>query len=155
MNATTSPYYSRWETSRTILRRYASTDEREFLDLWGDPLVQRFSFIEDLSPTRTEQFLQKTIESMDKNNVFFLVVEDKEGREFLGHISLNFTPPPERRDSDAAVGIALKGGYRGRGFGTELMHWLITYGFREFGLRRISLNVLEDNLLALRMYKKM
>jgi RimJ/RimL family protein N-acetyltransferase len=138
------------------LRRYASTDEREFLDLWGDPLVQRFSFIEDLSPTRTEQFLQKTVESMDKNTVFFLVVEDKnsERGEFLGHISLNFKPPPER-DSDAAVGIALKARYRGRGFGTELMHWLITYGFREFGLRRISLNVLEDNLLALRMYKKM
>lgn len=89
---------------------------------------------------------------MDKGTIFFLVVEDKERHEFLGHISLNFKPPPER---DAAVGIALKGRHRGRGFGTELMHWLITYGFREFGLRRISLNVLEDNIVALRMYKKM
>lgn len=152
MDAPTSSYSPRWETSRTTLRRYAPTDEREFLNLWGDPLVQRFSFIEDLSPTRTEQFLQKTIESMDKGTIFFLVVEDKERHEFLGHISLNFKPPPER---DAAVGIALKGRHRGRGFGTELMHWLITYGFREFGLRRISLNVLEDNIVALRMYKKM
>jgi len=151
MNAPTSPY-SRWETSRTTLRHYTSTDEREFLDLWGDPLVQRFSFIEDLSPTRTEQFLQLTIESMAKGTIFFLVVEDKERHEFLGHISLNFTPPLAERD--AAVGIALKGRYRGRGFGTELMHWLITYGFREFGLRRISLYVLEDNITALRMYKK-
>ena len=89
---------------------------------------------------------------MADGTIFFVVVEDKERHEFLGHISLNFKPPPER---DAAVGIALKGRYRGRGFGTELMHWLITYGFREFGLRRISLNVLEDNILALRMYKKM
>jgi len=136
------------------LRRYAPTDEGEFLNLWGDPLVQRFSFIEDLSPTRTEQFLQRTIESMSRGAVFFLVVEEKERHEFLGHISLNFKPPPER-DSDATVGIALKGIYRGRGFGTELMHWLITYGFREFGLRHISLNVLEDNIPALRMYKKM
>jgi len=90
---------------------------------------------------------------MARGTIFFLVVEDKEGHDFLGHINLNFKPPPAERD--AAVGIALKGRYRGRGFGTELMHWLITYGFREFGLRRISLNVLEDNLLALRMYKKM
>ena len=91
---------------------------------------------------------------MANGTIFFLVVEDKdsEGHEFLGHISLSFKPPPER---DAAVAIALKERYRGRGFGTELMHWLITYGFREFGLRRISLNVLEDNILALRMYKKM
>ena len=152
MNAPTSPY-SRWETSRTILRRYASTDEREFLNLWGDRLVHRLSFIEDLSPTRTEQFLQKTVESMAKGTIFFLVVEDKEEHNFLGHISLSFKLPPAERD--AAVGIALKERYRGRGFGTELMHWLITYGFREFILRRISLNVLEDNILALRMYKKM
>jgi RimJ/RimL family protein N-acetyltransferase len=152
MNAPSSPY-SRWETSRTILRHYASTDESKFLNLWGDRLVQRFSFIEDLSPTRTGQFLQKTVESMAKGIIFFLVVEDKEGHEFLGHISLNFKPPPPERD--AAVGIALKERYRGRGFGTELMHWLITYGFREFGLSRISLTVLEDNILALRMYKKM
>ncbi len=152
MNAPTSPY-SRWETSRTVLRHYASTDESEFLNLWGDPIVQRFSFIEDLSPTLTGQFLQRTVESMARGTIFFLVVEDKEGHDFLGHINLNFKPPPAERD--AAVGIALKGRYRGRGFGTELMHWLITYGFREFGLRRISLNVLEDNLLALRMYKKM
>jgi RimJ/RimL family protein N-acetyltransferase len=152
MNAPTSPY-SRWETSRTILRHYASTDEGEFLNLWGDPIVQRFSFIEDLSPTLTEQFLQRTIESMTNGTIFFLVVEDKERHDFLGHINLSFKPPPA--EGDAAVGIALKGRYRGRGFGTELMHWLITYGFREFGLRRISLNVLEDNLLALRMYKKM
>jgi RimJ/RimL family protein N-acetyltransferase len=101
---------------------------------------------------RTEQFLQRTIESVGKGTIFFLVVEDKESHEFLGHISLNFKLPPEH---DAAVGIALKGRYRGRGFGTELMHWLITYGFREFGLRRISLSVLEDNIPALRMYKKM
>jgi RimJ/RimL family protein N-acetyltransferase len=151
MNAPTSPY-SPWETSRTTLRHYAPTDEREFLDLWGEPIVQRFSFIEDLSPTRTEQFLQSTVESMTNGTIFFLVVEDKEGHEFLGHISLNFKPPPER---DAAVAIALKERYRGRGFGTELMRWLIAYGFREFGLGRISLNVLEDNILALKMYQKM
>lgn len=151
MNVPTSPY-SQWETNRTILRPYAPTDEREFLDLWGDPVVQRLSFVEDLSPTRTAQFLQKTIESTADGSVFFLVVEEKERHEFLGHISLNFKPPSDR---DATVGIALKARYRGRGFGTELMHWLITYGFREFGLRRISLTVVQDNIPALRMYKKM
>jgi RimJ/RimL family protein N-acetyltransferase len=103
---------------------------------------------------------------MDNGSAFFVVVEDKERHEVLGHISLNFKPRPPNRESDGAVGdnehesdanvgIALKARYRGRGFGTEVMHWLITYGFRELGLRRISLTVLEDNMPALRMYKKM
>lgn len=88
---------------------------------------------------------------MANGSVFFVVAEDKERREFLGHVSLNFAASPG--DADAA--IALKARYRGRGFGTELMHWLITYGFRELGLRRISLTVLEDNIPALRMYRRM
>ncbi|KAI0247136.1 acyl-CoA N-acyltransferase [Lactifluus subvellereus] len=143
---------SRWETARTVLRPYTPADEKAFLNLWGDPVVQRLSFIEDLSPKKTEEFLRRTLESVARGSLFFVVVEDKERREFLGHVSLNLQPPPER---DAAVGIALKGRYRGRGFGTELMHWLITYGFRELGLRRISLTVMENNIPALRMYKKM
>ena len=156
---------TRWETSRTILRNYVPTDERAFLDLWGDPVVQRWSFAECLSPSRTEQFLRKTIESIDRGSTFFVVVEDKERREVLGHVSLNFKPPrppnceldggDDDGSADASIGIALKARYRGRGFGTEVMHWLITHGFREFGLRRISLTVLEDNIPALRMYRKM
>jgi len=140
-----------WETRRTTLRRYAPSDEGAFLDLWSDPVVQRLSFIEDLSPTRTEQLLQTTVQLISKGSVFFVVVEDKEKRELLGHVSLSFKPQP---DLDAAVSIAFKARYRGRGFGTEVMHWVITYGFREFGLRRISLTALEDNIPALRMYRK-
>ncbi|KAI0304517.1 acyl-CoA N-acyltransferase [Multifurca ochricompacta] len=140
-----------WETVRTVLRPYTPADEEAFLRLWNDPVVQRLSFVEDLSPTRTEEFLQRTIESAAKGSIFFAVVEDKEKHEFIGHVSLNFKPPP---DNDAAVGIALKGRYRGRGFGTELMRWLITHGFHGLGLHRISLTVMEDNIPALRMYKK-
>lgn len=158
--------YTRWETGRTFLRRYLPADERAFLSLWSDPVIQRWSFLEYLSPLYIQRFLQRTVESMDNGSVFFVVVEDKERHEIMGHVSLNFKPRPPNRESDggvgddgdesdATVGIALKARYRGHGFGTEVMHWLITYGFRELGLRRISLTVLEDNMPALRMYKKM
>lgn len=137
------------------------------MDLWCDPVVQRWSFVEYLDPSRTERFLRETIESVDQGSTFFVVVEDKEKREVLGHVNLTFKPPrPSNCESgcggaddrdlpDASIGITLKARYRGRGFGTEVMHWLITYGFREFGLGRISLTVVEDNIPALRMYKKM
>jgi RimJ/RimL family protein N-acetyltransferase len=142
------------------LRHYVPADERAFLDLWGDPVVQRWSFVEYLDPSGTERFLRETVES---SATFFVVVEDKEKREVLGHVSLTFKPPNGETggdggggdEVDASIGIALKARYRGRGFGTEVMHWLITHGFRELGLRRISLTVLEDNIPALRMYKKM
>jgi RimJ/RimL family protein N-acetyltransferase len=154
--------YPGWQTVRTILRRYVPTDKWAFLNLWSDPVIQRWSFIEGLSLERTEQFLQSTIESMDKGSTFFVVVEDKEQHEVIGHVSLNFKssqyPKPggsNDADSDASVGIALNARYRGRGFGTEVMHWVITHGFRELGLRQISLTVLENNIPAVKMYRKM
>ncbi|KAN0139763.1 Acyl-CoA N-acyltransferase [Lactarius tabidus] len=149
---TALPLPETWrQTDRTVLRPYTPADEKNFLRLWSDPVIQRLSFIEYLSPTRTEQFLQRTVQAIAGGSLFFMVAEEKERREFIGHVSLNFNPPSNR---DAAVGIALKDGYRGRGFGTELMLWLITHGFRELGLNRISLTVLEDNMSALKMYKK-
>ena len=149
---TALPFPESWQTDRTVLRPYTPADEKNFLGLWSDPVVQRLSFIEYLSPTRTEQFLQRTIQAITSGSLFFMVAEEKERREFIGHVSLNFKPPSNR---DAVVGIALKDGYRARGFGTELMLWLITHGFRELRLNRISLTVLEDNMSALKMYKKM
>ena len=166
MDTSTFPY-ARWETARTILRQYHPADERAFLSLWSDPVIQRWSFLEHLSPLCMQRFLRRTLDSVDDGSVFFVVVEDKERHEVLGHVSLSFKPRPSNGESDggvagdnddesnATVGIALKARYRGRGFGTEVMHWLITYGFRERGLRRISLTVLEDNMPALRMYQKM
>ena len=142
-----------WQTDRTVLRPYTPADEKDFLELWSDPVVQRLSFVEYLSPTRTKQFLQRTIQAIASGSLFFMVVEEKERHDFIGHVSLNFLKPPSNHV--AAVGIALKDEYRGRGFGTELMLWLITHGFRVFGLNRISLTVLEDNMPALKMYKKM
>ena len=165
MRISTFPCSTRWETRRTLLRHYVPDDESAFLDLWGDPVVQRWSFVEYLDPSGTERFLRETVES---SATFFVVVEDKEKGEVLGHVSLTFKPPRSPNgesgglggdgddgEADASIGIALKARYRGRGLGTEVMHWLITYGFRELGLRRISLTVLEDNIPALRMYQKM
>lgn len=145
------------------MRPYDATDERAILRLWSDPVIQRWSFFDDLSHSQAEWFLQRMIESIDKGSIFFVVIEDKERHEVLGHVSLNYklSPNHESVDAsdgsapDAAIGIALKESYRGRGFGTEVMHWLITYGFGELGLRRISLTVLENNIHAVRMYKKM
>ncbi|KAI9443097.1 hypothetical protein H4582DRAFT_2072180 [Lactarius indigo] len=72
------------ETDRTVLRPYTPADEKAFLRLWSDPVVQRTSFVEHLSPTQTEQFLQRTIQAITSGSLFFTVVEEKERREFMG-----------------------------------------------------------------------
>jgi len=44
--------------------------------------------------------------------------------------------------------------YRGKGYGTQAVQWLINYAFSYLGLRRLYLFVLADNQPAISMYNK-
>ncbi|MBI2190647.1 MAG: GNAT family N-acetyltransferase [Planctomycetes bacterium] len=43
---------------------------------------------------------------------------------------------------------------RGKGYGTEATRLLVEFGFRDLGLRRITLHVVKGNAAALRVYEK-
>ncbi|HET6892086.1 MAG TPA: GNAT family protein [Pyrinomonadaceae bacterium] len=44
--------------------------------------------------------------------------------------------------------------YRGKGFGSQAIRLLVRHGFRDLGLHRIYLHVLQNNLAAIRTYQK-
>jgi RimJ/RimL family protein N-acetyltransferase len=58
------------------------------------------------------------------------------------------------KDRRAAVGIALGREYTGRGYGTDAMRVIVSYGFRELGLHRIQLGVALFNIAGIRAYQK-
>jgi len=45
--------------------------------------------------------------------------------------------------------------YRGKGYGTDAMHLLVNYAFRELGAYRVSLNVFGFNLRAMHVYERL
>jgi RimJ/RimL family protein N-acetyltransferase len=69
---------------------------------------------------------------------------------FVGHVRLDMPWPKNR---DAQLGICLEARWWGRGFGTEVIRWLLDYAFENLGLHRITLLVLDDNERAIALYK--
>lgn len=82
----------------------------------------------------------------------FVIVEDRERGELVGMAMLKIDVP---KDADGEVGICLGKKWWGRGFGTEVMEWLVGYGFRGMALRRVSLCVFGFNDRAISLYKRM
>jgi RimJ/RimL family protein N-acetyltransferase len=58
------------------------------------------------------------------------------------------------KDRCGTIGIALGREYIGRGYGTDAMRVIVSYGFREMGLHRIQLGVAPFNAAGIRAYEK-
>ncbi|EIN12903.1 acyl-CoA N-acyltransferase [Punctularia strigosozonata HHB-11173 SS5] len=59
-----------------------------------------------------------------------------------------------KKNREATLEINLVDKWRGRGFGTEVMLWLVSYAFQQLALHRLSLGVLAGNSPAIAVYKK-
>ena len=60
----------------------------------------------------------------------------------------------QTKDRCATIGIALGREHIGRGYGTDAMRVIVSYGFREMGLHRIQLGVAPFNPAGIRAYEK-
>jgi RimJ/RimL family protein N-acetyltransferase len=58
------------------------------------------------------------------------------------------------KDRCATVGIVLGRQFLGKGYGTDAVRVIVSYGFREFGLHRVQLDVLAFNVRAIAAYRK-
>ena len=78
-------------------------------------------------------------------------IETEEGRP-IGNLGLHAIDETHGR---ATLGIVIGEKERwGRGYGTEAIRQALRYGFQELGLRRVDLQVDEDNHRGIRCYEK-
>ena len=71
--------------------------------------------------------------------------------ELVGHVSLFGIGMKAR---SATLGIVLGREFVGRGYGTDAVRVIVSYGFREFGLHRIQLDVVGYNLQGIAAYRR-
>jgi len=72
--------------------------------------------------------------------------------EYLGEIVLCEIDPVVR---SAQLRLAMRPGYRGRGYGTEAISLMLSLAFDTLGLRRVGLEVLATNSRALSLYENL
>ncbi|KAL1875940.1 hypothetical protein VTK73DRAFT_9724 [Phialemonium thermophilum] len=62
--------------------------------------------------------------------------------------------PSSQHHRSLTVGLVLAREFRGRGYGGEVMNWLLDWGFRRVGVHRIGLTTWSYNERALRLYRR-
>ena len=110
---------------------------------------QRFSY--PLEPSAFEAYLQEAEADPHEHHLFNVVAQDN--GEVIGHVELIVIAPHRRQGHICRVLIAPKA-RQGKGYGTAVMRRIAEMGFRELGLKKISLNVIIFNLAAIACYKK-
>ena len=87
----------------------------------------------------------------DKDNLGFAIETLEDPPVLVGNVGLWGARP---KDRCGTIGIALGREYVGRGYGTDAMRVIVSYGFREMGLHRIQLGVAPFNPAGIRAYEK-
>ena len=138
-----------FETNSLILRRYRHADEDFFYSLFDDYSTLLGLTSDYVIPSIDAH--KARLEHM-KHCLLFVVVEDKETKTTIGFTLLNQTSGILNRDAE--VGIALAKDWRGKGYGREILAWLIRYSFEGLALNRLSLTVWASNSSAVKLYER-
>jgi RimJ/RimL family protein N-acetyltransferase len=122
-----------------------------FVRWFNDPDVRYWLSMSD-APELTQESEQEWYEEMRDDPVRVVwCIETREGRP-IGNLGLQAIDEAQGR---ATLGISIGEKEQwGRGYGSDAIREALRYGFDEMGLRRVDLQVDEDNLRGLRCYEK-
>ena len=171
-----------YTTDRLLLRAFEDEDKRDILALYNDPSVARYISFDHLVP-RDAAYFDTHIRPSIAGCLFHAVIvtrepanapklnperdgaaplvrnrappqPEPEPRTFVGEVSLSLAGCTAK-NRDVTLDIAIQQGMQGRGYGTEVLRWLVDYTFRALGMHRLSLDVFESNVGAYRIYKRL
>ncbi|MCF7820695.1 MAG: GNAT family N-acetyltransferase [Candidatus Pacebacteria bacterium] len=86
----------------------------------------------------------------DKNKKFFTILFNNKPIGLVGLSNIS----KQNKNADLFIMIG-EDSYRGRGIGKEAMKFIIGYAFNNLKLHKINLGVIEDNKVAVNLYKKL
>lgn len=85
----------------------------------------------------------------NKQKKFFTIYTNKTPIGFMGLSNISVI----NRNADIFIAIG-EDEYRGKGFGKLSLEWLINYAFKKLKLHKINLGVIDANVPAINLYKK-
>jgi RimJ/RimL family protein N-acetyltransferase len=146
------PYLTMFVTDRLILRPFRIGDLEDMLHLWNDPLVQRCLTSSGVIP-RAPKFKDKISGFVD-SALFYVIITMKETGAFMGMCNI-WLEGDNAKNRDGRMGISISPEYWNKGYGTEVLKFVVDYSFRWLALHRVSLRVFESNKGAIASYEKL
>lgn len=142
-----------FDGKKVRLRSLELTDLDLIMEHWNKiDLRRELGPIVPHSRKEREDWIRKTWENRRIEYSYTFAIEDIKSGELLGHCSLNRVRTINRT---ASVSIAIYNQKnRGKGYGTDAMRVLLSFGFDYINLHRIGLNVFNTNPSAIHVYEK-
>lgn len=139
-------------TERLCLRGFIDDDKAKVVAMMTDPRIapnvttRRFR-----GPAKPE--LGDDFKKFFQSNLWSAIVVTREGNDFVGMISLGMQilDGPNR---NAELGISLTPDHWGKGYGGEMIKFVLNHAFMELGLNKVTLEAVGDNTRAISLYKK-
>lgn len=97
------------------------------------------------------EYIKSTQYDLFADKQLRLMMERKADGEVVGAIDISDFEPLHARGE---VGIVVKRGFRGQGYGAEALELLCHYAFRFLGMHQLTAHVAVDNTVCLRLFKE-
>lgn len=131
------------------LRRLAAKDSEKMLEWMKDPNINRF-FRFDINSINEEQITNFINDSLrDETNLHLAIVNDAD--EYLGTVSLKNI---DYKNGSAEYAISLRRNAIGTDLAQRATDTILYIAFFEMDLNKVYLNVLSQNVRAIRFYEK-
>ncbi|CAL1712834.1 unnamed protein product [Somion occarium] len=139
-----------FSTDRLILRQFEESDLDDMLRMRNQAEVRRvlsYGYLVPSSPS-----FEQTMRQWVDNALIFLIITLRESGEYLGDCRLDMETSKNR---NGRLAISLLQEHQGKGYGEEALRFLIDHAFKQLALHRISLEVFQPNVKAIKLYRKL
>jgi RimJ/RimL family protein N-acetyltransferase len=127
--------FTRLESERLILRRFADSDLAPFLAYRNDPEVARYQAWESFTAQEATAMIEelRSLQPGAPGEWFQFAIELEETAALIGDCALKV----EQDDRQAEIGFTLSREHQGKGYAQEAVSCLLDYAFRDLGLHRV------------------
>ncbi|MFA7273577.1 MAG: GNAT family N-acetyltransferase [Crocinitomicaceae bacterium] len=140
------------ETERLVLRAARLDDFEAIYHLRSDEKINQYIKRSQIQTREIVQsFLERTILSVEKNELFDWVICSKENQKVIGSICL-WNVSEDR--SYAELGYALRTDFHGKGIMNEAVSAVLKYGFTQLFLDKIEAYTSRYNVKSIRMLER-
>jgi ribosomal-protein-alanine N-acetyltransferase len=142
------------ETQRLILREFRDDDESVVLAYQSNPRYMRYYPIIGRTFEEVRDFIQMFLEQQQvvPRIKYQLVVTLKANQKLIGNCGIRMDKPDS---CQADIGFELSPEYWGKGYASEAVREIITFGFTKLGIHRIWAECIANNLRVVSVLDKL
>ena len=135
-----------FESNNIIYIKMSEKLLEDYLKMYNNREIQRVLFRSE--KTFKEEHILNWIKRVRENNEYTFSMIEKSTGEYIGNVEIF-----NIKDTMGEIAITITPNKQNRHYGTEAMKAIIDYGYVNFNLKEVVVNVYKSNIRAVNLYK--